>query len=509
MNNRILQPKRALLSVSDKTGIVEFARSLHGLGVELISTGGTLRVLQKENIPVKHVSEITDFPEVMNGRVKTLHPLLLGGILGQRDLHDSEAQAHNIAWIDLVVCNLYPFETTIQAKGISFGEALEQIDIGGPTMIRAAAKNFPWVAVGVHHSQYEEILNGLAKDGLSLAYRRNLAQKAFEHTAKYDSVIANYFNDECFPETVSLYFTKYQEPRYGENPHQSACVYRNGEDVLSVLNAKQLHGKTLSYNNLVDAQAAIDAIAEIKQPASVVIKHAIPCGMAVANSVSTAFNQAFLADEKSAFGGVVALNKHCDFQTAQLLSKRFVELIIAPSFDEAAIEILSEKVALRLLTVDFDKPQAKFTQKFLPGGMLMQAQDDILPSKNSLKLVSGRELNNEEFEEALFVWQVVKKVKSNAIVVSKNKTTLGIGGGQVSRVDAVEIALQKSGDHAHGAILASDAFFPFRDSIDLIAKAGVKCIIQPGGSKRDEEVIEAAKEHGITMLFTQIRAFNH
>lgn len=509
MNKENVIPRRALLSVSDKENIIEFAKGLVSNNIELISTGGTLQTLQSHNIPVKHVSEITDFPEMMGGRLKTLHPLLLGGILGLRDEHQSQAEEFNIEWVDLVVCNLYPFERVTQSPDVVFSDAIENIDIGGPTMVRAAAKNFPWVAVVCDPNEYDRVLSFINETGLPFAYRKALAKKAFSHTARYDGLIANFLNEDEFPDTLTDSYIKASPLRYGENPHQSACVYKNNTNELSVLNAIQLQGKSLSYNNLVDAQAAIDAISCIDTPAAAVIKHAIPCGMASKETIEQSFIAAFLADEKSAFGGVVALNQACNEKIAFEISKRFVEIVIAPSFSDEAKACLKKKVALRLLTLDMNQAPSKWSKKYLPGGMLLQENDLHMPDRKALEVVAGGAISYEMENELLFAWLAVKQVKSNAIVVSKEGITLGIGGGQVSRVDAVEIALAKSGDKARGAVLASDAFFPFRDSIDLIAKSGVQVIIQPGGSKRDNEVIAAAKEHGITMVFTKHRCFKH
>lgn len=509
MNKESIKPIRALISVSDKSNLKPLLKVLSDNDVELISTGGTLKAIQEEGLACKHVSEITGFPEIMNGRVKTLHPLLLGGILGLRDDHHDVAASHQIPWIDLVVCNLYPFETVIQKEAVTLNEAVENIDIGGPTMVRAAAKNYPWVTILTSPSDYDEVATAIKEGGVSYALRQNLAQKAFSHTARYDALISNYLLSEAFPETLNQSFKKEEALRYGENPHQAASVYRSNEKVLGILGAHQIQGKALSYNNIVDAEAALGAIVKQSKPTAAVIKHAIPCGMAQATDIDTAFMNAFMADEKSAFGGVIALNERCDPNIASEIAKRFVEIVIAPAFSDEAKTILSKKPNLRLLVVDLTMPLDRFVKKQLPGGMLLQEKDAKTLSSADLKVVTGETLPADILRECLFAWHVVKQVKSNAIVVSKDGMTKGIGGGQVSRVDAVEIALNKAADSAQGAVLASDAFFPFRDSIDLIAASGIAYVIQPGGSKRDDEVIAACKEHGITMIFTGHRCFYH
>lgn len=509
MNKEPIFPKRALISVSDKSGLAGLVQVLHEQHVELISTGGTHKAISDLGLPVKHISEITDFPEIMQGRIKTLHPLLLGGILGKRDDHSSDAKTHNIQWIDLVICNLYPFEKTIQQTRVSTEEAIENIDIGGPTMVRAAAKNLEWVGILTNPNDYSRIADEIVEGGISFETRQWLSQKAFAHTAYYDSMIANYFLNEPFPQTFNQSYRRIDTLRYGENPHQKAAVYRNNDEAVSVLSATQLQGKQLSFNNLVDAQAAIDAVTTLREPRCAVIKHAQPCGMAEANMIEKAFQKAFMADEKSAFGGVIALNKPCNHTIATELSKRFVEIVIAPDFSEDARSILSKKVNLRLLQLDFSLATPAYQIKHLPGGLLLQEKDTHQISDKDIRVVTGDNVTDDWMKECLFAWDVVKNIKSNAIVITNERQTQGIGGGQVSRVDAVEIAIQKAGEKAKGGVLASDAFFPFRDSIDLIAKAGIQYVIQPGGSKRDDEVIDAAKDHNITMIFTGIRSFNH
>lgn len=509
MNKSVIKPTRALISVSDKNGLDILVKGLHEAKVEIISTGGTHKAISDMGIPVKHVSEITDFPEIMQGRLKTLHPLLLGGILGKRDTHQEEASTHNIQWIDLVVCNLYPFEETISRSDVTSEQAIENIDIGGPTMVRAAAKNFEWVGIITDPADYEEVGEEIKTKGISFEKRQMLSQKAFSHTAQYDAMIANYFLKSPFPPVLNESYRRTDNLRYGENPHQKASVYCNNEEVLSVLGAEQLQGKELSYNNLVDAQAALEAVANLDTPSCAVIKHAQPCGMAQADTITTAFLKAFMADEKSAFGGVIALNQGCNDEIAKAISSRFVEIVIAPDFSDEALTILGKKTTLRLLKLDFNLPLPMYQKKYLPGGLLVQEKDTHVISHKALKIVTGDVLTDKLISECLFAWHVVKHIKSNAIVITNNGTTQGIGGGQVSRVDAVEIAIQKAGEQAQGAILASDAFFPFRDSIDLMAKAGIRYVIQPGGSKRDEEVISAAKAHQMTLIFTGVRSFNH
>ncbi len=507
--------RRALLSVSDKRGIVELAQGLSNLGVELISTGGTARTISEAGIPVKPVSELTGFPEMMEGRVKTLHPLIHGGILGLRDVHSNDAGAHQIPWIDLVVCNLYPFEQTIERKEVSLDEAMEQIDIGGPTMIRSAAKNVGWVLSVTSPEDYAPLVDELKTLGsVSFTTRRRLSAKAFSHTAAYDTVIQRYLTEEKYPEEVTLTFRRHSFLRYGENPHQEAGAYReilppDHRPGMSVLDAEVLNGKELSFNNIQDAAGALQALREFDRPASVVVKHASPCGAAEGDDITNAVKKAFEADQLSAFGGIVSMNRTCTADLARYFSKIFFEIMIAPDYEPEALEILKKKKQLRILKTGPIVPRgAELAPKMIPGGMLLQQGDNSVLTADMLKPVTTRIPTDAQVSDMLFAWKVLKHVKSNGILTACEGTTLGIGGGQVSRVDAVKIALDKSSAR-EGTVLASDAFFPFRDSIDEIAQSGITAVIQPGGSVRDEEVIDACNEHGIAMVFTGMRCFFH
>lgn len=515
MNKNRTSVTRALLSVSDKEGIVDFARTLHSLGVEIISTGGTKRLLEQEGIPALGVSEITGFPEMMDGRVKTLHPIIHGGILGLRDVHEAQASEHGIGWIDLVVCNLYPFEKTINTAETTEEQAVEQIDIGGPTMIRSAAKNIGWTTVVVNPSDYSRVIEEIREtQGLSYETRRTLSAAAFRHTASYDALIQSYLTTDEFPEEITLTYRKYSPLRYGENPHQDAAAYvsvlpPDKRDRMSVLNAEILNGKALSYNNINDATGTLQTLREFSDPACVVVKHASPCGAATGENLLDAVQRAFNADRLSAFGGLVAINRTCTAQIAQFFSSVFFEVFMAPDYEPKALEILRKKKNLRILKLE---PVAPLNQipfyKHIDGGLLVQDRDCSVIEKKDLKTVTKRRPSEKEIEDMLFAWKVLKHVKSNGILTAKDKTTLGIGGGQVSRVDAVNIALSKSETTEH-AVLASDAFFPFRDSIDALKDTGIKAIIQPGGSIRDEQVITACDELDIAMVFTGIRCFFH
>ncbi len=515
MNTQPTPVKRALLSVSDKSGIVEFAKGLSEMGVELISTGGTKRILLENDIPVKGVSELTGFPEMMDGRVKTLHPLVHGGILGLRDAHAAAATEHGIPWIDLVVCNLYPFEATINKEDVRLEQAVEQIDIGGPTMIRSAAKNVGWVSVIVNPSDYEKVLSEL-KESSTVTYetRKSLCAAAFRHTASYDALIGAYLTEEPFPEEVTLTYRKFSPLRYGENPHQSAAAYKEvvppaKKEALSILDAEILNGKQLSYNNLNDATGTIETLREFSDPTCIVVKHANPCGAATGENLLEVTKAAFEADRLSAFGGLVAINRTCTKEIAQYFRKIFFEIFMAPDYEPEALEILRQKKNLRVLRLGEVPPlnQIQFN-KFVGGGLLLQDRDCAVIENSDLKVVTKNTPTKQEIADMLFGWKVLKHVKSNGILIAKDQTTLGIGPGQVSRVDAVKVAVRKSAD-TQGAILASDAFFPFRDSIDSLAQTGIKAIIQPGGSVRDQEVIDACDEHGIAMVFTGVRCFNH
>ncbi|MEK7212982.1 MAG: bifunctional phosphoribosylaminoimidazolecarboxamide formyltransferase/IMP cyclohydrolase [Patescibacteria group bacterium] len=512
MHTEIVKIKHALISVSDKTGIMELAQGLHELGVEIISTGGTAKKLQEAGLQVMEISAFTGFPEMMDGRVKTLHPLVHGGILGLRDKHAAEAAEHNIKWIDLVVVNLYPFSATIQKPGVSEEEVIENIDIGGPSMIRSAAKNIGWVGVLVDPQDYPLLLEEIkTQGGLAFTTRKKLSAKAFAHTAGYDAIIAGHFNQDQYPVELTLPFKKYYNLRYGENPHQSACVYKEPNNTdNNILNAKIIQGKQLSFNNIGDADGGLATLREFEEPACVVVKHANPCGAATGADMTDVFTRAYNADALSAFGGIICLNRACNQTIAEAIAKVFAEIVIAPSYEPEALEILSAKKNLRVLELGEVKPlEPKLEYKYVDGGVLAQDADVKTINKEDLKVVTKKQPTEAELSDMLFAWKVLKHVKSNAILIAKNNTTVGIGPGQVSRVEAVEIAIRKSGDKIAGAVLASDAFFPFRDSIDKIAATGLKAIIQPGGSVKDEEVIKACDEHGLAMVFTGFRCFKH
>ncbi|MFA5513319.1 MAG: bifunctional phosphoribosylaminoimidazolecarboxamide formyltransferase/IMP cyclohydrolase [Sphaerochaetaceae bacterium] len=512
MNTKPTPIKTALLSVSDKRDLIKLAKVLDLLSVKIISTGGTAKELEKASIKHTPISDYTNFPEIMEGRVKTLHPKVAASILGLRDRHQQEAQQHSLEWIDLIVCNLYPFEQTIAQKGVSADDAISQIDIGGPTMIRAGAKNYQWVSVVTSPDDYDLIINQLTENG-SIDYktRRFLATKAFSHTAYYDAIIANYFNTELFPNELSLTYSVFnKELRYGENPHQKGAVYRGiKKDPFSLLDCKVLQGKELSFNNLGDAYGAINALREFSQYATVVVKHATICGIAEKDNIFSSLKEAFEADSLSAFGSIIALNAPCDRECAAYLSDKFIEILSAPSFTEEALQILAKKKNLRLIeTGVLPKPFNTTVGKFIGDDLLLQEKDNSVIKASDLKVVTKRAPNEKELEDLLFAFKAAKFVKSNAIVTVYNKTTCGIGGGQVSRVDATKIALSKSSDHPY-LVLASDAFFPFRDSIDGLKGSNVTAIIQPGGSIRDKEVIEACDEANIAMVFSSIRTFFH
>ena len=513
---------RALISVSDKSGVVDFCRELHQLGIELLSTGGTAKTLMENNIPVTEVSDYTGFPEMMDGRVKTLHPKVHGGILGRRGIDDAIMAANAIKPIDMVVVNLYPFEQTIANPKCDFETAIENIDIGGPTMIRAAAKNHADVAIIVNPDDYANILAELkqADNKLSAKTRFNLALKSFEHTARYDTAIATYLgklNDVAFPDTLNLQFYHNQALRYGENPHQSAAFYREKAAAAgTIASAHQHQGKELSYNNIVDADAALECVKTFKdKPTCVIVKHANPCGVAQADSLLDAYDKAYATDPTSAFGGIIAFNQELDEQTAtEIINRQFVEVIIAPTITPAALAALEAKQNIRVLAcgvwATFNTPS--FDYKRVAGGLLVQDKDFGEISLDDLKIVSQRQPTEQELADLLFAWKVAKFVKSNAIVYCKNGQTIGVGAGQMSRVYSAKIAGIKAADEGlvvPGSALASDAFFPFRDGIDAAAEAGITAIIQPGGSMRDNEVIAAANEHNIAMVFTGMRHFRH
>ena len=516
--------QRALFSVSDKTGIVDFARALSEQGVELLSTGGTFRALSEAGLPVQEVSDYTGFPEMMDGRVKTLHPKVHGGILARRGQDDAVMADNDIQRIDLVVVNLYPFEQTVAKPDCSLDDAIENIDIGGPTMVRAAAKNNAHVGIVTSPSDYARVLEEMRQHNgaLSDAFRFDLAIRAFEHTAAYDSAIANYFGQRVgngnvpFSRTLNLNFIKAQDMRYGENPHQRSAFYtERAPQGASIATAQQLQGKALSYNNIADTDAALECVRQFDQPACVIVKHANPCGVAVADNIQAAYDLAFETDQESAFGGIIAFNRELDERTARsIVERQFVEVIIAPSATEKAVTTVAEKKNVRLLVCGElgNASTAAFDYKRVNGGLLVQDRDQGMVSAGNLKVVTRRQPDETEIRDLLFAWQVAKFVKSNAIVYARDGRTIGVGAGQMSRVNSARIAVIKA-EHAglevKGAVMASDAFFPFRDGIDNAAKAGIRCVIQPGGSIRDEEVIAAADEADMAMVFTGMRHFRH
>ncbi|WP_409291208.1 bifunctional phosphoribosylaminoimidazolecarboxamide formyltransferase/IMP cyclohydrolase [Peribacillus sp. SCS-37] len=509
--------KRALLSVSDKTGIVEFAKGLKEAGFEIISTGGTKGALMEEGIEVTGISEITGFPEILGGRVKTLHPNVHGGLLGRHgdEDHRGQMEAHGIQPIGVVCVNLYPFQQTIAKPGVQPEDAIENIDIGGPAMLRSSAKNHEYVTVIVDPADYGAVLSQIKENGeVQPAVRRKLAAKVFRHTAAYDAVISDYMTrlaEEENPESLTLTYDLKQPLRYGENPHQKASFYKKplGSE-FSLAYARQLHGKELSYNNINDADAALQIVKEFNEPAAVAVKHMNPCGAGTGDSISSAFQKAFDADPVSIFGGIVALNREVDRETAEKLHEIFLEIVIAPSFSNEALDILTGKKNLRLLTVDFDSSQTagkKITS--IEGGLLVQDMDTYGLEEASLSIPTKREPTDQEWAALKLGWKTVKHVKSNAIVVAAEDKTIGIGAGQMNRVGAAKIALEQAGEKAKGAALASDAFFPMDDTVEAAAKAGITAIIQPGGSIRDEDSIKKADEYNIAMVFTGIRHFKH
>ncbi|AQM68613.1 bifunctional purine biosynthesis protein purh [Vibrio sp. B1FIG11] len=523
--------RRALISVSDKTGIVEFAQALAERGVDILSTGGTARLLAEQGIAVTEVSDYTGFPEMMDGRVKTLHPKVHGGVLGRRGQDDDVMEKHGINPIDMVVVNLYPFAETVAKEGCTLADAVENIDIGGPTMVRSAAKNHKDVTIVVNAHDYNRVIAEMdANDkSLTLETRFDLAIAAFEHTASYDGMIANYFGtmvpsygenkegdeESKFPRTFNQQFEKKQDMRYGENSHQAAAFYveANPQEA-SVSTARQIQGKALSYNNIADTDAALECVKEFNEPACVIVKHANPCGVALGKDILEAYNRAYQTDPTSAFGGIIAFNQELDAETATaIVERQFVEVIIAPSVSAEAIEVVAAKKNVRLLECgEWTTKTTGFDVKRVNGGLLVQDRDQGMVSLDDLKVVSKRQPTEEELKDALFCWKVAKYVKSNAIVYAKGDMTIGVGAGQMSRVYSAKIAGIKAADEGlevAGSVMASDAFFPFRDGIDAAAEAGIKCVIQPGGSMRDDEVIAAADEHGMAMIFTGMRHFRH
>ncbi len=520
--------RRALLSVSDKTGIVEFAAFLRKCGVEIISTGGTARELRKHGVDVFDVSQVSGYPEIMDGRVKTLHPYIHAGILGKRNAKGHLVATRNEEWIgthemrpiDMVVVNLYPFEKVV-AMGADFDTCIDTIDIGGPAMIRSAAKNHRDVAVIVDPEDYAPVKKEMKKSGsTTLSLRKKLATKAFVRTAAYDAAISRWFmgqSGEVFPDTARFTFVKKQSLRYGENPHQRAALYADGGKTPGVARAEQIQGKALSYNNIADTDAALELVSEFGAPAVAIIKHANPCGAACAETLSEAYRKALAADPVSAYGSIIACNRPVDAKISELLSHLFVEVLIAPAIDEEAKHFLAKKKNLRVLITGAmpDRKRRDTTVKSVAGGVLIQERDFESLAKKDLKVVTKRKPTKQEMSDLLFAWQVCKHVKSNAIVLAKDACTIGVGAGQMSRVDAVRLALQKAKDtatqvkDAKGSVIASDAFFPFADGLELAAKAGVTACIQPGGSVRDEEVIETANRYGMAMVFTGKRHFRH
>ena len=512
-----MKVKTALISVSDKSGLEPFARSLHEMGIQIISTGGTMKALRDAGLPVTYVSDITGFPEIMDGRVKTLNPRIHGGILAIRENpeHMAAMQQHGIPPIDLVVVNLYPFRQTIAKPDVSLADAIENIDIGGPAMIRAAAKNFNDVAVIVNPDNYDAIIQELKEfGGIRPQTRMLLAKSAFDHTAEYDACIARYLavqtGEGQFPQSLQLSYDKVQDLRYGENPHQSAAFYREKHNTGGIAAAKQLHGKELSYNNLVDIEAAYALVAEFQQPAAVIIKHTNPCGTAIADTLAEAYGKAFAADPVSAFGGIVGVNRQVDLATAKQIAGLFAEAVIAPGYDDDALALLKEKKNVRLLELPVCQDSGPgMVLKHISGGLLLQQQDICAQDQYEIKVVTSRQPTEAEWEQLRFAWKVVKHVKSNAIVAAVDGQAVGVGAGQMNRVGSAKIAFEQAGPKAKGAVMASDAFFPFRDTVDLAAKAGITAIIQPGGSIRDEESIQACEQYGIAMVFTGIRHFRH
>ncbi|MFD3447595.1 bifunctional phosphoribosylaminoimidazolecarboxamide formyltransferase/IMP cyclohydrolase [Microbacteriaceae bacterium 4G12] len=509
--------KRALVSVSDKTGIVEFVQGLIEQGVEVISTGGTKKLLEQNGLHVIGISEVTGFPEIMDGRVKTLHPNIHGGLLAVRDneAHVTQMNELGIQPIDFVVVNLYPFKETIAKPDVTFADAIENIDIGGPTMIRSAAKNHEFVTVVVDPTDYAVVLAELKESGdTSKETKRKLAAKVFRHTAAYDALISNYLTEQMgeeSPETLTVTFEKKQDLRYGENPHQKATFYKAPfAAASSIAYAEQLHGKELSYNNINDADAALNIVKEFTQPAVVAVKHMNPCGVGVGADIHEAYTRAYEADPVSIFGGIIAANREIDKATAEKLHEIFLEIIIAPSFSQEALEVLQSKKNLRLLTIDIAK--AKTASKKLTsvqGGLLVQEEDTLSLDDATITIPTKREPTEQEWNDLKLAWKVVKHVKSNAIVLAKDNMTIGVGAGQMNRVGSAKIAITQAGEKAQGSALASDAYFPMPDTVEEAAKAGITAIIQPGGSIRDEDSIKKADEYGIAMVFTGLRHFKH
>ncbi len=518
----MIKIRRALISVSDKTGILELAKELHKFGVEILSTGGTAKLLRENNIPAKEVSEHTGFPEMLDGRVKTLHPRIHGGLLALRENpeHMNTLKEHGIGLIDMVVVNLYPFEKTAQKPGVKIDEIIENIDIGGPSMLRSAAKNHQSVAVVCNPGRYLQVIEELRKNNGSLpkGLLRDLAIEVFGRTSQYDSAIhkylVNYFDSAAIPaylpEEFSLSFEKIQELRYGENPHQQAAFYREKGKKKGLINLKQLQGKELSFNNILDLNSAFELCKEFVRPAAVVVKHNNPCGAAEDDSLEKAYLEAWKCDKLSAFGGIVALNRKMDLKTAKIVAKSgFLECIIAPGFDKEAAALFKEKKNLRLVEIDDLSPIDEPDLKRVTGGLLLQSKDLATLDMDNLKVVTKKKPTKKEMESLVFAWKVAKHVKSNAIILARGTKTVGIGAGQMSRVDSVFISTKKAGKLTPGSVLASDAFFPKEDAIQLAAKYKIKAIIQPGGSIADDKIIKMADKYKIAMVTTGMRHFRH
>lgn len=509
---------RALISVSDKKGVIAFAEGLIENGIEIISTGGTKKVLDEAGIPTISIEEVTDFPEMMDGRVKTLHPKIHGGLLGRRDLssHMKDMAASQITPIDFVCVNLYPFKETIMKSGVTEEEAIENIDIGGPSMLRSAAKNHQFVTAVVDPADYPVVLSELKEQGgTSLATRKKLAAKVFRHTAAYDALIAQYLTGQVAerePEKLTLTFDRKQDLRYGENSHQKAAFYETAlPESYSIAQAQQLHGKELSFNNIRDADAALRIMREYQEPTVVALKHMNPCGIGSASTIFAAWNAAYEADPVSIFGGIIVLNREVDLPTAEAMHKLFLEIIIAPSFRPESLEVLKTKKNIRLLTVDFTVKESTYTEETVSvlGGLLVQDEDVAMEEKQDWQVVTDRKPTEEELAAMAFAWRAVKHVKSNAIVLANEHQTVGIGAGQMNRVGSVKIAIEQAGAKTKDAVLASDAYFPMDDSVEYAAKHGIKAIIQPGGSIKDQASIDMANKYGVAMVFTGVRHFRH
>lgn len=509
--------KRALISVSDKTNLVDFATGLVDQGYEIISTGGTKKALEEAGLKPIGISDVTGFPEIMDGRVKTLHPKVHGALLCVRNNpdHVKQIQDLGIEYIDLVCVNLYPFKETVQKEGVSHEEIIENIDIGGPSMLRSASKNYQSIPVLCDPADYEVVLNEIKENGeTTLETRERLAAKVFRHTSRYDAMIADYLTKKCgekFPESLTITFDKVQDLRYGENPHQGAAFYKGMSPQYSLANAEQLHGKELSYNNIQDGNAAIEILKEFEgQYAAVGLKHMNPCGVGIGDNIEAAWDKAYEADPVSIFGGIVALNDKVEASLAEKLSKIFLEIVIAPAFSQEALDILTQKKNIRLMVLDTSlsvNTALKYTN--VNDGLLVQDADSVVIKESDVHCVTNRKPTEDEMRQMLFGWKVVKHVKSNAIVLAKDDMTIGVGAGQMNRVGAAKIAIEQAADKAKGSILASDAFFPMPDTVQEAAKAGVTAIIQPGGSIKDQESIDECNKHGITMVFTEVRHFKH